>query len=787
MRLPRFALMFLLLAGIASTALAQGPPGIPTQVQTRQLTLLPQSPVAPVTNVNATPSVQGNTTYYYWFVSYVGGVASAPAGPFLANNAPATLGGINTITLKWTPVSGATAYDVLRTTSSAAPSGVCGCAVSAAVTLTQLVDNAPSTSAYTVNTPQSQIPCTITNLAMTCSGSGSGTPSIPVLNVKAVPFNAKGDTITDAGHMEGGGVGNCPPADSVCIVSNDALFKTSDVGKTLWGNEATSGINRTVASPILHVYSASEVDTTYSVTDPNGPKPLSLITWGTDDTPAIAAAAAQGQANGGTVYFPCGNYMFTGPALVQPANFAGFYSIEGENESCVQFIPSPTLSLTGVPVNAGAVVNFTAQGARAGNFTIFGADGNFLGVQANADSLVNLQGRTQQVSNIKITDTESGAAQLNVTDQDSTLTGISVLNPTQSPGFFSSGDMCDFNANINVVVIDVLCSNSVGTSSADLRVSNTTPTQTGFSLTFEGGLIDECGETTAGADGANAACTIVTNSQHVAFHNTIMWGGGNGVGSPALSVDGTSDVILDAASLGPFNTNSTGGVHVAAGGILRTSQSQFRASGGGFTAVNNLGTIFFGNGNNVSASNGATAFAGNAPVFTTTQSSPVTAGHIATWTGSLGGLQDGGATAQTIQSNSFAQLGADVSLTVNTITPILTQAVTFPASGCPCRVLISYDLYETSSNATFDTWVADSSGTPNIIAQTQIAQTNTNVGGITGSQTSPNTYANSASVTFTLDTTSTVTGAVIKSAATANPASGTPQKSWMSISVLTSN
>lgn len=779
MKRLKFLVLFSLLA---SSAFAQGgPPGIPTQVQTQQITLLPQNPLAQVTTVQEQPSIQGTATYYYWFVSNGGGVVSPPAGPFPVYNAPVTLGGINTVKVTWNPARGVATYDVLRTTTTAVPSGACACAIVTGTALATLTDNLPTTTAYTVATTLSQIPCTITNLIMTCSGSGSGTPSIPVLNVKAAPFNAAGNTQTDAGHMESGGQGNCPVADSVCIVSNDALFQASDVGKTLWGNEATSGLNRTVASPILHVYSSSEVDTAYSSTDPNGQKPLSTIVWGTDDTVAIAAAAARGQAVGGTVYFPCGNYMFTGPALIQPGNFAGAYSIEGEAEACVLFIPSPTISLTGVPINSGAIVNFTAQGFNAGNFTVFGADGNFLGIGTNSDSFVNLQGRAQQVSNIKILDAElgNGGQQFTAVDQDSILSGISVLNPTQSPGFFVSGDMCDFTANINVVVIDILCSNSVGQNSADLRIANTTPTQTGFSLTFEGGLIDECGETTAGSDGANSACTIVTNSQHVAFHNTIMWGGANAPGSPGLSVDGTSDVMLDAASLGPFNTNATGGLHVAAGGIVRMSQTQVRASGAGFIAVNNLGTIFFGNGNNVTANSGATTFAGNAPVFTTTQANAVTAGHVATWTGSLGGLQDGGA-AQSIQSNIVKTLSADVALTSGTPATVLSQSVTMPASGCPCRVLVSWAAYITTNNQTFTFWVSDAT---NSMASAQTTGTGTNVSGSGASEISPVTYANNAAVTFTLTALDNGVGGTVKAA----PVQGSGTNTWMSLSVLTSN
>lgn len=204
----RFLVSLLLASFLVPNAFAQGgPPGVPTQVQTQQLTLLPQNPVAPVTNVTATPSIQGSTSYFYWFVSYVGGVASAPAGPFLVNNAPATLGGINTVTLKWTPAPGATAYDVLRTTSSAVPSGACGCAIATSVALTTLTDNFAATSAYTVNTPASQIPLVLTNV-----NSGVPAPTSP-----STTFLAPQQGLIQANEAPNGGSGSIP---AVAMVNN---------------------------------------------------------------------------------------------------------------------------------------------------------------------------------------------------------------------------------------------------------------------------------------------------------------------------------------------------------------------------------------------------------------------------------------------------------------------------------------------------------------------------------------------------------------------------------------
>lgn len=158
-----FALMLVLFCGTRARAQQISSPS--TSVSTQQLTLLPQAPVAVVNTVQERPSIQGNATYYYWFVSNVGGVISPPAGPFPVFNAPATLGGINTVTVTWNPAPGVTTYDVLRTTSSTAPTGACGCAVIIGTASATLVDNIPTASlgAYTVATSSSQLPVTITN------------------------------------------------------------------------------------------------------------------------------------------------------------------------------------------------------------------------------------------------------------------------------------------------------------------------------------------------------------------------------------------------------------------------------------------------------------------------------------------------------------------------------------------------------------------------------------------------------------------------------------------------
>jgi hypothetical protein len=166
----KFVLMLILAAAAIAPARAQTITA--QQVNTQQLTLSAQNPVPPPTNVQISSSVARSSTYYYWIVTHSGSEVSAPAGPFIAASAPASLGGIYSNSIVWTPaVSGAT-YDLLRTTTSVTPTGACGCAVSSGITSSSFTDGLSSTTAYTVSTSADQVSVTCTNT----SGCGGGGP-----------------------------------------------------------------------------------------------------------------------------------------------------------------------------------------------------------------------------------------------------------------------------------------------------------------------------------------------------------------------------------------------------------------------------------------------------------------------------------------------------------------------------------------------------------------------------------------------------------------------------------
>ncbi|MCU1284488.1 MAG: hypothetical protein JWO13_838 [Acidobacteriales bacterium] len=93
----------------------------------------------------------GNATYFYWIVSKYTIGNSSPAGPFAVSSVATTLSSSNYVQISWQPPTTGLTFDVLRTTSPAAPTGACACAVATAVSGTSTNDQSNSLSAYTVS------------------------------------------------------------------------------------------------------------------------------------------------------------------------------------------------------------------------------------------------------------------------------------------------------------------------------------------------------------------------------------------------------------------------------------------------------------------------------------------------------------------------------------------------------------------------------------------------------------------------------------------------------------
>jgi hypothetical protein len=97
------------------------------------------------------------------------------------------------------------------------------------------------------------------------------------------------------------------------------------------------------------------------------------------------------------------------------------------------------------------------------------------------------------------------------------------------------------------------------------------------------------------------------------------------------------------------------------------------------------------------------------------------------------------------------QATSALSVAASTPTALATKTVTMPASGCPCRVFISWAVWTTSvsSGTGYDFWVSDGSVTHAGYSTGQSNGAGASTGAAAAAFTTV-TYANSAAVTFTL-------------------------------------
>jgi len=116
------------------------------------------------------------------------------------------------------------------------------------------------------------------------------------------------------------------------------------------------------------------------------------------------------------------------------------------------------------------------------------------------------------------------------------------------------------------------------------------------------------------------------------------------------------------------------------------------------------------------------------------------------------------------------------------VVPVGSVSCTMPSSGCPCRALINWDVAVTMiANHDVDFWIND--GTTNFRSVHVNGQTSDNTGAAQSLMTSA-TYANSASVIFTLNTQGAASASYTVVAA---PAVGAGANSGMDVSIFKSN
>ncbi len=131
------------------------------------------------------------------------------------------------------------------------------------------------------------------------------------------------------------------------------------------------------------------------------------------------------------------------------------------------------------------------------------------------------------------------------------------------------------------------------------------------------------------------------------------------------------------------------------------------------------------------------------------------------------------------------EMASDVAVPVNTSTTLATQSVTMPASGCPCRALVAWNIgIQTASSGGFSAAVNDGSNSFAFSQGNATGSVGGNVQiGISASGWSHVTYANNQVVSFNLKTEGVDTGYTVKKSAS----EGIVQNSGMDITIFSSN
>lgn len=341
--------------------------------------LLSAPPPAPVVSANAqTIGNRGSRVFFYWVVANFPVGKSVPYGPAQVTGAADTLTGANYVRVVWSPVTGATTYDVLRTTTAILPNGAANIAVATAVSGT-LYDNVNETiNSYTVSS------------ASTASGFwrlDNRNYSLPVMTFSADPIVPTF-------------IGTALP--SACVVGQKFFKTDATPGANLylctsantWTVNGSSGVcadcvlgaaNLTAANRMVRVLSSGTVTETpeftrvatgqYQIYDPTGP-----------DTFTVRAGSANSAANDifniwdGTTKFlrvrGDGTTFFSGLASISDgvgANNSGWYLGSGAGvlwSSTGQYFGAKDVGvnrLTGTPgnlavTNGGATNYFVLDG-----------------------------------------------------------------------------------------------------------------------------------------------------------------------------------------------------------------------------------------------------------------------------------------------------------------------------------------------------------------------------------------------------------------------------------------
>lgn len=399
--------------------------------------------------------------------------------------------------------------------------------------------------------------------------NGAGTnPLGASLNVKAAPYNARGDTQS---------------SDNATISGNTTLT-CSDCNFTL----ADTTTNKTFSCAFLFATSmAPSTAVTFvnatTVTIPSSGNGPCTVTWGKDDGAAIQSAmndfktaimattvggniGVLGSPNPPSLYFPCGNYSSTIPLNPSPATAVsgGFIQGCGKDSTKITFL-----------TNTSSAANLFVINSNTGAFTLKGMTFDGVnGTQPGAGAALFLNG-TNKADDIRVQRFSTGGP------------GVYIGNRIDSVGL-------DSISNNGVGILCLFCKGAIRgmfTSNnftfSNLTVQGVTGSTAGEGLVIEDSFADEC---------SNAVgCTQFIDSQDVRLIGYRALGGGSA--ARCAFVDANSVVSWNGGICATFGSdNNAGGLNIAAGGMLEASDVRFISSGTA-TCIANSGSLRDNGGN----------------------------------------------------------------------------------------------------------------------------------------------------------------------------------------------
>ena len=410
-------------------------------------------------------------------------------------------------------------------------------------------------------------------------------------NVKSYGARGDGQMAFDAGITNG----------SPIVTSATALFKSTDVGKTIWVNDPTDGTNRVAPAKIIQWDSATQVRAAVNSSVTKG---SCLVVWGTDDTLAFQRAFSDSissvsatsliSGNPGCVYAPTGNYLISDVIYrntgTNAQNFGPSFIGDGSNHT--RLFVSPTIP---VPANGEPPLIYgVGTGATFSGFSVNACNRSFP-FQTDQGLIEFASAQKLRLDDIYMTGGASSAVgsmlrflgasvyATNVVVQGGVITGSAMyaMDLTTVAGVFVGCMGSNFNRNVRI-------------QTQDGRAPLQGP------LNWYGTNVDEGGTSLE-----------IINGGTVNIHGGFFYSSLVGGTTWAIHVDGTSKAWIRDSNAGRFGWN-VGAVGTAllvdSGGYVYSSGNTWRGSDSSPAFLINNGTYVDGGGNDYRLYTSPTAF-----------------------------------------------------------------------------------------------------------------------------------------------------------------------------------